>query len=124
MAGPLRHLVAVLTKIRCDAFRPDQTRSGYLAYHHGRGRTATTSPPSSTCSSRSSSSPASATDTKIDATIEPIGDIIPEFVRNKRTLYVHRLTDLNTLVCPKAFPVSYEYLDACPPEGPRCSRCF
>ena len=123
MAGPLRELMTVLSKIRGKRFMPDLTRSGYLAGPE---------PSSPTCSTRSSTSPSSdgsigeqAKDKlNIDGAPEVVDGLTPEFVYNKTTKYLHLAASPEHLVCGKRYPVKAElYIE--PLAGARrCSKCF
>ena len=114
MAGPLRHLVATIAKVRAGRFLPDLTRSGYLA----------DGPPSSTCSSPASVSEDSADvlDT-IDVKADEATELEAEFVLNKKTGSVHRIAGVG-LVCGKRWPKTSATATE-PPEGKRlCRKCF
>ena len=116
MAGPLRCLVETLEKIRGGRFRPDQTRSGYLA--------AAPSPAtSSTCPSALSSSAVSDEVDELNTEDVTAGDLVLEYVTNDKTGFTHHIVN-NALACGKKLPILCTPC-AEPPAGSRmCSRCF
>ena len=118
MAEPLRHLVATLAKIRGGRFRPDLTRSGYLA---DRPASATSSAPASA----SSLDPdvVDTDDENIKDVIDTDDDVTAEFCMNKRSGFIHVIAG-SALACGKAMPVKHDLLVCVPPEVRRCSRCF
>ena len=114
MAGLLRQLLGILAKIRGGQFKPDLTRSGYLA-----------GPPSSThySGSFSSSSPGGSDAELIDEAPAVEDDILKDIAYNVVTGYAHVVSG-DALVCPKPMPLKVTFHTEPPPGARLCSRCF
>jgi hypothetical protein len=122
LAGPLRLLAKVIEDIQARRFVPDSTRSGFFASAAPSAPLA--APPSSTCSSRSSSAPSLA-DSDNDDSVLDLGppDVLNKIVQNDVTKYCHVFTE-GRLVCGKSLPVRHTLFDS-PPAGARfCAKCF
>ena len=120
MAGPLRHLLEVVAKIRGGTFKPDLTRSGCVVAETASSMHSSGSASSGSTSSSSSDTGAAAKDDPPEI-VET--DLAKDIVLNLVTGYCHVLSG-DALVCPKAIPKKASYHSE-PPAGARLfSRCF
>ena len=111
MAQPLRALEKVLDDVRDGRFRPDETRSGYVA------------PASSTRSSAASSASSMAGSDVAELTALTEEKDNARLVLNVRTGYL-RVLDGGALACGKCIPEKKRLLNDIPAEPKFCSRCF